>query len=75
MNVEHVVFDHFLAHSARAFGQIEAPLVQPRPDGRAPEAALPRQLDLRLHPLVVDDVLQVKLRLPELLELKRKIPR
>ena len=57
MNVKHVILDHLLAHAARAFGQVEAPFVESRPDGRTPKTALASQLDLRLHPLIVHDVL------------------
>ena len=70
MNVEHVVLNHLFAHPARAFGEVEAPFVESRPDWRTPKTALSRQLDLGLHPFVVDDILQVQLRLPKLFKLK-----
>ena len=57
VDVKHVILDHLFPHPARAFGEVEPPLVESRPDRRTPKTALARQLDLRLHPFVIDDVL------------------
>ena len=36
MNVKHVILHHLFAHSAGAFGEVEAPLVESGPDRRTP---------------------------------------
>lgn len=52
MDIEHVIADHLLPHSAGPLRHLQHKLVQVGTDGRAPEAPFAQQLVLDGRPLL-----------------------
>lgn len=66
MDVEHVVADHLLPHSAGPLRHLQHKLVQMGADGRAPEAPFTQQLVLDGRPLLGDVLERVLLPLGDI---------